>query len=677
VRPTRLLRLALALPWLLTATAALAAAPNATVVEYYRSDVDHYFITASPHEQALLDDGTQRGWTRTGVTFLAWTTAAAAPATAQPVCRFYGRPEAGLDSHFYSAFVDECDDVKTKFSAAWQFEAPDVFYIEAPDRTTGTCAAGTAPVYRVYDNRSDANHRYVVSAEARQTMVGRGWVPEGYGPDAVVMCAPLPKSSADDVALSDATTYSTSPGASLVAAADAAAVTYHTISVGGTSIPYAATAGHLVARDPRNGAAQASFFYVAYTAQGRDAATRPVTFFYNGGPGSASVWLHLGSFGPKRLVTGVPGTSLPRPFALVDNADSLLDVSDLVFVDAIGTGLSEAMAPNTNKTFWGVDQDAAAFRSFILSYLAANGRTASPLFLFGESYGTTRTAVLAKLMEVGGTSLSGIVLQSSVLNYGSNCGVVTGTLSCAGYLPTYAASGAYYNLAVPPPTDLAGFRTQVEGFSVATYAPAVNTYLTTHALPDSGVIDTLRSVTGIPQGLWQTNFNLGPDDFQRQLMPGTLIGRYDARVSAPVGSPLASQGDPSDTLISFSFSSAIGDYLRNDLKYSWPSTYTTLSNAISSWDFSHDGNGLPDTVPDLATALTLNPRLKVLSVNGFHDLATPYFQTALDLSRIANPGWIQIRNYDGGHMTYLDDGSRPREKADVRALYRSTAGAAP
>jgi len=656
---------------LLAPAAVLGAAPNATVVEYYRSDVDHYFMTASPHEQALLDDGTLKGWARTGVTFLAWTNAAAASPTAHPVCRYYGRPEAGLDSHFYSAFVDECDAVHIKFPTQWQFEAPDVFYIEVPDRTTGACPAGTDPVYRVYDNRSDANHRYMISLQVRATMQARGWIPEGYGTDAVVMCTPRPNVSADDVALNDPTSYSTTSTGSLASAVDAAAVTYHSATIGGTTIPYKATTGHLVARDALTGQ-QASFFYVAYTAQGQDAATRPVTFFYNGGPGSASIWLHLGSFGPKRLETGVPSTTLPRPFALVDDGESMLDISDLVFVDAIGTGLSTAIAPATNRTFWGVDQDAGAFRNFVQRYAEVNGRAASPKFLFGESYGTTRTAVLADMLEMAGTPLTGIVLQSSVLNYNSNCGVITATVSCAGYLPTYASTGAYYQLTVPPATDLAGFRTQVQNFTVATYAPAVSTYLTTLVPPASSVLDALRNDTGIAQSRWQTNFNLDPGVFQTQLIPGTLLGRYDARISAPAGSPLASTGDPSDALVSFSFTNAIYDYLRVTLKYTWPNTYVALSNAISLWDFSHDGQPLPDVVPDLASALTLNPRLKVLSVNGYHDLATPYFQTALDLSRIGFAS-VQVRNYDGGHMTYLDDVSRPLEKADLRAFYRSVA----
>ena len=649
---------------------AWAALPNATVVEYYRSDVDHYFMTASPQEQVLLDNGTLAGWTRTGVTFLAWSDAAHASATAHPVCRFYGRPEAGLDSHFYSAFSDECDQVQAKFPLAWQLESPAVFYIEVPDRNTGACPAGTDPVYRVYDNRADVNHRYLVSLALRATMLAKGWIPEGYGPDAVVMCAPRFATSADDVAYADATFYAVEPGSSLASATEAAAVTHHALALSTMTIHYTATAGHLTARDPQSGQPQASFFYVAYTADGQDPATRPVTFFYNGGPGSATIWLHLGSFGPKRLVTGDPATTAPTPFPLVDNREALLDTTDLVFVDAVGTGLSEAIAPNTNQTFWGVDQDAAVFRNFIQRYLDANGRAASPKFLFGESYGTTRTAVLAYLMVTAGMDLDGIVLQSSVLNYNSNCGVVNSAISCAGYIPSYASIGAYYGLANPPPADLAAFRDQVQTFTLTTYTPEVNNVIASRRAPSASIIATLEGDTGIPQSLWQTNFNLDPGTFQYRLIASTVIGRYDARVSAPFGSPLASEGDPSSTLISPSFMGAIQPYLAGALGYSYPTAYVGLSNAINTWDFSHEHQLLPDTIPDLFAAIAHNPSMLVLSLNGYHDLATPYFQTMLDLARLADPGGVQIRSYAGGHMTYLDDVSRPIEKADIQAAYR-------
>jgi len=483
---------------------------------------------------------------------------------------------------------------------------------------------------------------------------------------------PLPPLGAGENALDDPTTYSTAKLASLPdGVTEAAAVTKHSIVLNGSTLAYTATAGHLVARNPQSNAAEASFFYVAYTADGADPATRPVTFFYNGGPGSATIWLHLGSFGPKRLVTGDPATTAPTPFPLVDNAESLLDTSDLVFVDAVGTGYSEAIAPNINQSFWGVDADAAVFRDFIVRYVTATGRLASPKFLFGESYGTTRSAVLAHVMETAGVSLKGVVLQSSVLNYNTNCGVTSTTLSCAGYLPSYGEVGAYYQLTNPAQPDPASFADTLRSFTTSTYIPADTTWMSSHVLPDMTVLTQLQNLTGVPVSRWQTDFNLDPTTFQVNLIPNVLIGRYDARVSAPTGSALASEGDPSSTFISTPFAQAMTSYLRDTLRYTNASTYVTLSNAIGSWTFTHDGVALPDVVPDLAAAMALNPALKVLSVSGYHDLATPFFQTEQDLARLGANANIAIKVYNGGHMTYLDDGSRPLEKSDVKAFYQS------
>ena len=241
--------------------------------------------------------------------------------------------------------------------------------------------------------------------------------------------APQPGASFTDPVI-----YSSAASASLAGADEITAVTRHQLLLGGVTLNYTATAGHMTARALGTGAPEASFFHVAYTVDGRDPATRPVTFFYNGGPGSATVWLHLGSFGPKRLAAGAPSTTVPTPFPLVDNAESLLDVSDLVFVDAVGSGFSQAIAPNTNRTFWGVDADAAVFRDFVLRYTAKTGRTSAPIVLFGESYGGLRTPILAQALLAAGAPLQGIVLQSAILNYNSNCAVLDpGRISCAAF----------------------------------------------------------------------------------------------------------------------------------------------------------------------------------------------------------------------------------------------------
>ncbi|MEO6928489.1 MAG: peptidase S10 [Casimicrobiaceae bacterium] len=469
----------------------------------------------------------------------------------------------------------------------------------------------------------------------------------------------------------DPVVYSTAAQASLPSAAELSVVTHHQLVIGGNTLAYTASVGHLTARSLVADVPEASFFYVAYTLDGAPVAQRPVTFFYNGGPGSSSAWLHLGSFGPMRLVTGDPSTAAPSPFPLVANAQSLLDVTDMVFVDAVGSGYSEAIAPNTNESFWSVDNDATVFRDFVIRYLAANTRQGSPKFLFGESYGTTRSAVLANLIESAGIELRGVVLQSSILNYNSNCAVLSGA-NCAGFLPSYAATGAWYGLDNPNPTpaEFNEFEDSVRTFATTQYDPAI-TARQHGAPPSTALLTSLVNVTGLPLSAWQAQFNMTPTTFSNTLIPGTVMGQYDARVAVPQGSPFA-HGDPSSNFINDGFASAITSYLKS-LNYTTPSTYVLLGNAINSWNFRHGGLPLPDTIPDLATAMTLNPQLKVLSLNGYHDLVTPFYVTENDLARLASDN-VTTRFYVGGHMTYLDDGSQALEKADLAAFYAGASG---
>lgn len=477
---------------------------------------------------------------------------------------------------------------------------------------------------------------------------------------------PVPPASG--TALHDPTPYSSAPGAALPSATEAAARVGATLTLAGTAVAYTATTGHLTASDPGGGQAQASMFYVAYTADGKDAASRPLVFFYNGGPGSASVWLHLGSFAPRRIVTTVPQTDIPTPFQLTDNADSLIDVADLVYVDAVGTGYSEAIQPHTNQSFWGVDADAALMRNFISRYIAVNQRAQSPTFLFGESYGTTRSAVLANLMVTAGMRLDGVALLSSVLDYNSNCGLGEPTaISCAGYVPSYGLTGAWFQLTEPAPPAPATYAAQMRSFTAGTYAPADALYLSNGAQPAPSLIGMLDGLTGAPAALWTANLNLGPDTYRGSTIPGQLMGRYDARVVAATGSALAADGDPSSTLITAPFTAAIASRLTNELLYTAMVPYTMSSSAINTWNFGHDGRTLPDTIPDLAAALLQRPQLRILSLGGYEDLATPFYQTELDLARLGAPP-VTSALYTSGHMTYLDNTARPLMKADIVAF---------
>ena len=484
----------------------------------------------------------------------------------------------------------------------------------------------------------------------------------GGAPSTPTQTPPAPQAVVDPLFYSSAAT------ASVAVPNELTSVTHHSVAVGGSTLQYTATAGHMTALALGSHAPEASFFYVAYTLDGASPANRPVTFFYNGGPGSASVWLHLGSFGPRRIATNAPSHAGATPFPLVDNAETLLDVSDLVFVDAVGSGLSTAVAPNQNQTFWGVDGDAAVFRDFVMRYLEVNNRASSPKYLFGESYGGPRTAVLASLLESAGVQLTGVVLQSPAMNYFSSCDIGGTSGSCYGFLPSYAATGAWHGLASPSPApaQIPDYMGQVRTYAISTYNPAVAAFFG-GATPPESIIGQLAAYTGMPAANWRAKFNMGPTTFRTTLTPGTRYGRYDARVSTPAGS---ADGDPSSSKISPSFGANISGYLFAQLRYSNNSTYTMLSDAIQTWDFSHAGLMLPDTIPDLGAALALNPKLKVLAVNGYHDIATPFLTTEQDLARLGSPN-VMVRNYVGGHMTYLTDESRVRMKADLASWYGS------
>src|SRR5579864_8832813 len=263
-----------------------------------------------------------------------------------------------------------------------------------------------------------------------------------------------------DQPYADPIAYGNGPNDSITDATEQAAITHHQIVLSGKAIDYTATAGHLVTRDPSSAQPAAKIFYVAFTADGADHNTRPVTFFYNGGPGSSSVFLLLGSFAPQRIKTEMPKFTPAAPYTMEPNPDSLLDRSDLVFINPVGTGYSAAIAPNRNKDFWGVDEDAGSLRQFIERFLTVYDRWNSPKFLFGESYGTARSCVLAYLLHEAGINLNGVTLQSSILDY-SQAG------NPVGALPTAAADAWYHRKLgiAPTPPDLGTFAEEVAQFA--------------------------------------------------------------------------------------------------------------------------------------------------------------------------------------------------------------------
>ncbi|RXH11835.1 S10 family peptidase [Bradyrhizobium guangzhouense] len=490
-----------------------------------------------------------------------------------------------------------------------------------------------------------------------------------------------------DPPLLDTVIYGARKEDSITDTTEASVATQHELTVGGVTLEYTARAGHLVTVDLYSGQPAAKLFYVAFTANVPNQKERPVTFFYNGGPGSSSVYLLLGSFGPRRIRTSMPDFTPPAPYALEDNQDTLLDHSDLVFINPVGTGYSAAIAPNKNKDFWGVDQDAGCIKQFIKRYLTVFQRWNSPKFLFGESYGTPRTCVLTWMLHEDGVDLNGVVLQSSILDYSKASNPI-------GTLPTLAADAHYWKKVAtkPPPKDLPSFMESVEAFARGPYAKALSEY--PKIKPE--LLETLSEILGIPPAtLRHWKLNPAADDATPFLTSlrrdeGYAIGSYDGRNYADEEgiagaiSPDSGNNDPTITAIGGVYTTMWNVYLNEELKYTSVSPFLDSNDeAFKNWDFRHiDPTGAhkggPDslyTAGDLAAAMSLNPNLKVFSANGYYDAVTPFFQTKLNFEQMPLKGphtaeRIEIRNYGSGHMVYLDNESRAAMKADLANFYQ-------
>jgi carboxypeptidase C (cathepsin A) len=460
--------------------------------------------------------------------------------------------------------------------------------------------------------------------------------------------------------------------------------THHDMTLGGKSLKYTATAGNLLVRDDDD-KPNGSMFYVAYTLDGVEAKSRPVSFLYNGGPGSATLWLHMGSFSPVRITTDSPNATAGPPFKLVPNDYSLLDKTDLVFIDAPLTGYSRAVGKGTAKDFMGVDEDLRAFDRFIVRYLTVNQRWNSPKFLIGESYGTTRSAALADMLGEDGVQLNGVVLISSILNYNVRAGGYD-TIYIAN-LPSYAAAAWYFNKVQNKPADVAAWVDQARTFASGAYAQAL---FAGHNLPAAqldAVAKEVSRLTGLSvEYVKEANLRISPTRFRKEVLRDDrkTLGRYDMRFE---GEDIDSAGespsyDASDSGISGAFVAALHDYLQRELKYESTDAYRPTAYSMIQWDWKHrptsggggpGGGGQEQTQPyvaaDLASAMRKNPHLQVFSANGYFDLATPFFSTEYDLSHMQlEPelrGNIHFGYYPSGHMIYLNVDALHQLKDDL------------
>ncbi len=458
-------------------------------------------------------------------------------------------------------------------------------------------------------------------------------------------------------------------------------VTQHTLVLDGQTIHYTATAGNLLIRDPQNNP-NGSIFYVAYTENGAAVNERPVTFLYNGGPGSSSVWLHMGSFGPVRIETSSPNATPPPPYRLVSNQYSLLDKSDLVFIDAMGTGFSKPVGKGKLSDFLGVDQDAHAFNLFIARYLTVNRRWNSPRFLIGESYGTTRSAALAYSLQESGIALNGVVLISSILNFNDRTAGIDNKY--IDNLPSYAAIAWYHDKLPSKPADLGPFLESVREYARGPYAEALWQGQNLGTAQEDEVAQKLNQMTGLSVSyLKEANLRIDPARFRKELMRDErrTLGRYDARFE---GIDIDAAGetpayDPSEVGISGAFVAAFHEYLTNTLNFTSNDSYKATSYGPGfHWDWKHKPpNGEeqqnPDVALDLGAAMRQNPHLKLFSANGYFDLATPFFETEFDISHMQlDPTLrknIRFGYYPSGHMIYLNVDALKQLRSDLGQFY--------
>jgi carboxypeptidase C (cathepsin A) len=418
------------------------------------------------------------------------------------------------------------------------------------------------------------------------------------------------------------------------------------------------------------------------------AEDRPITFFYNGGPGASTVWLHMGSLGPKHVVTEGDQHLPAAPYKLVDNAYSLLDTSDLVFIDMPGTGFGRLMGKDAEKAFWGVDEDANAFARFIARFITKYNRWNSPKYIFGESYGTTRSAVLANILENGKSiDLNGVILLSQIFNFTTDIDGPSGNpgvdLPYVLALPTYAATAWYHKKLPQQPAALEPFLKDVEDFAMGPYSHALALGTDLTAVEKQQVADKLHEYTGLPVAyLLKANLRVSGGEFEKTLQDDQDLttGRLDTRFSGPTLDSLSqyAEYDPQSSAISSAYVSLFNDYVRRDLKYGEGQTY--LPEALfdgTHWDWAHHHNPFSLNVAnDLAEALKTNPRLKIMVNGGYYDLATPFFTAVYEEKHLPIPQSlaknIEYDWYESGHMVYVRDESLKQLHDRVAAFIKST-----
>ena len=470
-------------------------------------------------------------------------------------------------------------------------------------------------------------------------------------------------------------------------------VTQHTIRIGGQTISYTATFGSILIQDEKDEPA-ALVFYTAYTRDDtKDMNQRPLTFAYNGGPGSASAWLHMGAFGPRRVAVDDAKATPPAPFRMVDNAYSLIDKTDVVFLDPVGTGYSHAVGKHQNKEFWGIDEDVHSLAQVIRLYVSRNGRWNSPKYLLGESYGTFRSAALGDyLQQHDGMQLNGIVLISNVLDL-TTLTFGPGDDRCyVFYLPSYAATAWYHKMVKNAPADVFTFIEQARKFAAGDYASALMKGSQLTEAEKADMAKKLSAFTGLSEDyLIKANLRVNLAQFREELKraSGETTGRLDARYLGPTYDLLGefAEYDPQSTGITGAYTAAINNYIREDLKYKTDRNYNLLGGEPGrNWNWRRQPGaggrrgffpGGPNVMDDLAEALIANTHLHVEVENGIYDLATPFYATEFTMEHLGLPaslqGHIVEKYYEAGHMMYVNEASLAKLKENIGKFIDETA----
>lgn len=464
-------------------------------------------------------------------------------------------------------------------------------------------------------------------------------------------------------------------------------VTQHHLTVGGRSFDYTATAGTLIIRDDEDKPI-ASIGYVAYVRHDAKGGVRPLMFAFNGGPGSSSLWLHMGVLGPKRVVVSDPGPTPAGPYRTVDNEFGVLDRSDLVMIDPVGTGLAHAVCDHKDDEFFGVDPDIDSVSRFIMQYVSDNNRWTSPKYLLGESYGTTRGAAIVNYLRERAFAFNGLILVSVATDIEAIFAELPGNdRPYAVYLPAYAAVAWYHHMLPTQPAALEPFLTEVRAYAAGPFTAAL---LKGDAIPDAereAVAGKMHEYTGLPvEYLKAANLRVAQGAFTHELLKAQhkTVGRLDARFVGATMDPLEkySDYDPQSAAIGAAFAAAFLDYYHGELRFGQGSTYRTTNYSVGEhWKWVHrtpkGDQPMVNSGVDLAEALVKDANLRVLVLNGYYDLATPFSATEYVMAHLGLPAGvgsrIEMKYYEAGHMMYVHPPSMAKMKRDLDAFIDSTA----